>query len=80
VSVSTAPPQSQSDRERRLERLEAEHAAEEWWSLARRLVSMAAGAAVIGALIRPEGAAAGAVLGALLAILITGARRFVRSD
>jgi hypothetical protein len=80
LAMSTAPPQPQPDLQRRLEHLEAERAAEEWWSFARRLVSMAAGTAGIGALIRPEGATVGAVVGVLLGILITGARHFARSD
>ena len=73
-------PQSQSNRDRQLEELKTEHAADEWWSIAGRLVSMAAGTAWIGALIAPGGAPAGAIVGVLLGIVITGARHFARSD
>jgi hypothetical protein len=60
-----------AERLRYLERLEAEHAAEEWWRFAQRLVAMAAGSGGVGALIAPEGAAVGAVVGVLLGIVIT---------
>jgi len=60
----------ESDAER-LRHLEAEHAAEERWRFAQRLVVMAAGSGGIGSLAAPEGAAVGAAVGVLLGIVIT---------
>jgi hypothetical protein len=60
----------ESDAER-LRHLEAEHAAEERWRFAQRLVVMAAGSGGIGAWIAPEGAAVGAAVGVLLGVVIT---------
>jgi hypothetical protein len=55
----------------RLRHLEAEHAAEERWRFAQRLLVMAAGSGWIGALVAPEGAAVGAAVGVVLGIVIT---------
>jgi hypothetical protein len=60
----------ESDAER-LRHLEAKHAAEERWRFAQRLVVMAAGSGGIGALVAPEGAGVGAIVGVLLGIVIT---------
>jgi hypothetical protein len=44
-------------------------------SIGNGLISMAAGGAVAGALVEPEGAIAGAVLGILVGIVIEAIRR-----
>jgi hypothetical protein len=73
--MSPVPASSDVAADPHLASLEAEHRAEEKWSLAGRLVSMAAGTAGIGALVGPEGAVVGAALGSALAIVLAARDR-----